>query len=471
MLSELTPDKADSAEPNDSEFQQRAEEQKETATQERRIDQVELRAFLGKASHITNKATHTLLSQHEEITEHCTSLRNKLNLQCELMLEDVRRWNERRKKRVNDYEHELLEKFNEEEFEKESSTMKALINDISQNQSQIEQMNVESDSQQIKMLIKETSAKLHDLKIEQTFVKTKKLGYSQPDLNGKFSFFPIRFNALKNSELTDLEFRYVDTIRLIPDFHRLLNCFINPYAKSYELVAIVLNKTGHQIFYKMNSTGKILKEKPLIVNLDVVRIQTTSSSFILQHSADLSHFSYKRFDYDLNELDTYTVDCVNFQDILFTVNKSFEIHAGGHDIYFFPPGTSTVIRKLSLPYNCYYPYGYNMLANERHLYLWNKDRVTIISLEQQNSTPTELYIQENARKEDAQIKLLGDKCIASFSSQNGTVSLYTQDSKLELVEMFKIKLTGDVKSYKMSTDCSSFLCLFNSIGDIYHNLF
>lgn len=474
MLSELASYKLrsvlNSDEPNDSESQQRTEEQEETVTEDNQIDPEELKAFLSKASHITDKATHTLLSKQEEISEHFFSVRNKLDLQCELMLEDVRNWNEKQREKVDKYEKECLEKFNKGEFEAGASVVRSMVAEVVEYENQIEsQMNeAQTDDELINDLIKETTTKLQNLIMEQKILKKKKLGHL--DLSDKFKFRPSHFAAMRTS-ITSNEFRHVDTIRHIHDFHRLLNCFINPYAETYELIAIVMNKSNNATLYKlykMNSSGKILKENQVNISLPVLEVQTVKEGFfIVKNGPYLNDGTDKIFDYDLNPLET---DSTKYLNII--ASKTFKTLQSQRSIY-SQYGSSMAKRFRSPIYNRLPSVSCDMLASEKHLYFWQKNNVNK-ALGTKRKWNEEISIKTQASKSqliNQQFKVLGDKYIAGFTSDDSTLYFYTQDDKVVLIEMFKINLAGGVKPNKMANDCSNFVCLFNSVGDIYHDLF
>ena len=461
----------------------------------------QLKELLSDVSKETNKATQTILSKEDEIRDHCSELRTKVNTQSETIIEEVNKWNVEMLKKIDDYEKDCLDKFNPEEFEASASILKSLLLEMNDHQKEIEQQI--NDAEKVNEMIDRTQTILQDLKKEQKMARKSKFSNNVLNLSVDVRAFnpSMLTNFVTNVDTASLSrMQHIRTIRDMPDFERLEECFINPFATSFELIAIYENKYNKTTLIKMNGYGKVLNEKVVNQIEYISYIQTANDYFIFQHSYPTK---WRRFDYDFKELEmtkskprsdqqnqddqeSETDFDTRDRDATYTVNaRAIFTHTYDiHDMNMYSHDMS-VKRKLYSIHND----GpiHKMLVNENHLYIWSDKEVCTYDIEDLPYTNAskhwnlgELCAISFERDFDY-VKLLGDQYIAVFNSSSNKVSIFTQDSKLDFVKEFILSdceaAIDDeaVRDYgallRMSTDRSDGLCFFNSNGDIYHNLF
>lgn len=418
-----------------------------------------LKVVLNEMSQQTDKAMHTILSKEKEIKEHCVNLRNKVDIESEILIEKIREWNEDMKNEINEYEKECLDKFNEDGFKKSACKLKALVDDVNDHQK-----NVDLEIERIKELINETSAKLTSLKRENMMVKRQKFGKRFLKLN-HVKFDPSGIDS--PSSLSADGLKHLTTIRDMSDIKEA-TIFINPFAYLDELIAIVQDKSDKLKFIKMDGDGHILKEKDTDLRFKVdSKIQTLEDSFIIQRQKNCQ---LMRFDYDFNVIKmSKKFDFSNMDG--FTANQRFiiSIHReqGKELLRFSNHDLSEVEHEFEIN-------GIDMiLATDKYLYVWYDNLVEIIDIEcREGRSKPQFFDDEYSFICDFfDVKMLGDKYIATYSYDNSVLRLYTADGRLEFVKEERLDLI-DVMGCRMSQDCSREFCFYNQItGDIYHNLF
>lgn len=326
----------------------------------------------------TEKASRTMLSKQEEISEYCFSLRTKVDTQSEIMIEEIREWNQEMLEKIDKYEQELIGKFNVDEFEQTSSDINALLAEMESLQSKISQKldDAKTTSQNISKLIVEASVKLDELKKSDFMLRKLKFSDSLLELEHK-KFDPSQDICLAESRMLGLDcLLKVTKVRDMPNFKELVYCFINPYADSHQLIAIFRNSSKRIVLVKMDETGKVLKKKTTSLEIDVERVQTVESGFLLQMPG---FAGFKRFDYDFNSLKIVT-EC--YRDNL-TLNEQYSIFSKQQrqaSQYFVYSSHDLTQRLKSIPGIQDKVVG--MLASDEYLYVRYQDRVQIHDIEQ-----------------------------------------------------------------------------------------
>lgn len=342
------------------------------------------------------------------------------------------------------------DKFNVEE---NASCLKALENDLSDHQKRIEQeiSDVKQYIDKVDDMVDEIQAKLLDLK------KTNQIIRKQ-----KFSNEVLELTCLGRMKL-------VTTIRNMPGLETLYSCFINPHAESYELIAICRSNSRQTYVVKMNGYGKIIKAKSIQLKGGVWNHQTLKDYFMFESDCQTK---FKRFDYDLNELEMKDPD-IEGRRISFTANHKC-IFTQAYDTRRFYVYSHDLSVKRSEFDVCFDKDIHRIIANDKYLYNWQGNRLRIFDIEHYDmSKDTEfppIVHELPFEKSFKDVKLLGDEYIAIFDQTTGLLSLFTQDSKVAFVKDFEMNVGEQV--LVMSSDSSDAFCFYNpQTGDIFHNLF
>lgn len=435
----------------------------------------------------TEKSKDVVSSQERELIEHSASLKLKVDTYSEMLIEEIRQWNQNMRYKISENEKNCLNEFDEKEFETCDVFIQSALVDVNDLKQRIDWRidDFESETTQIFNLVGEASSKLFDLK---KFEMRKEelpddVGSSDQELD------PDNVVAIKAFRRDTL--LKVNTIRDMSDFIELKYCFVNPYATPHELIAIVVGELNTLVFVKMAMNGQVLMRKQVSSSFDakVFKVQTIKEGFIF--STNYYERKLMRFDYDCNEIATndklFQEDKSSGADwdAEFAVNKNYLISSTGfteciqcmqfnfrsHDL-----SKTLVIKHVNDADSS----EYTVLANDKYLYIVHRNSQDIRYQEEFGTVTVDLSnplgpnchtIIKNMFSLPC-LKLLGDKYVAGFYRSSHKISLFIQEQELKLVEDFMIDPDSGIGDCQMSTDCSNGLCFFNNqTGEIYHNFF
>lgn len=321
-----------------------------------------------------------------------------------------------------------------------------------------------------------------DLKLEK-YLKKNKMSKESGQQVGK--------SLEEMFEQVDSNMKLLTTISQMPEFERLLYCFINPN-DSNQLIVLFANKSDKLIAVKMTLNGQIIKEKNLLYDTGDCKIEKVeackSRFFFVMHS--YFHDDLLAYDYTLKRIKTnyitssmshiatnqssllvpfcdYESDvsdwCLSKYDID-SLEETTDLNESDFDDSGDESFDSSSYRES---------YGRNTipsvikycLANDKLIYYWFGKLIRVAHL-------ADDYIVRE-RKFDSffekiNAKFIQDKWIAVYDQNSSKITVLTQDDRVETVKEHQISLATD-KKLIMSTDTSTCFCFFTSDGYIYHN--
>lgn len=387
-------------------------EQSTETKEQSKIDKGEskLQHLLDELSKEIKEVKHTLNRGKQEIGEHSSILRARLEADSELAIEAIRDWSDKMRNEITESEKQSVDKISQ------SGAFNGLIEYTSRDKDW------------------------------------------HPSMLGRLDNFDLGLDNLTHLTLFEEP----------KDDHTLFHCFINPYSSQYELIVLAKDSTG-SFLAKLDQMGKITMKTPVDIKFDINRLQTLEQGFIWQEST----YKYVGFDYNFNQIETQELS-TTFLDYKFSASSDTVFYwQRSEDCYYKEPGYSINMATHELkPYDCVsddclVEYCYDLLASDRYLYMLSYSQIRVVEM------PSQLVVNhlkaanfDLGYRHFSQVKILGDKYIAAYN-MNGKVTLYSHDSQLDKLKEFIIQVPDKAE---MSLDHSDRLCFFTSNGHIYHNI-
>lgn len=139
------------------------------------------------------KATETFRSQDSQIREHCMRLKNQVDYRSEVLIEEIRLWNETMRKEIDKYESQCLGQFDKAMFKTRANN---LLNEMDKCEKRIDEhiADAKSNTNTFKLLFNETLDKLRYFKTENVMLYRQKFA-------GKV---PLEFQVREENKKLDL---------------------------------------------------------------------------------------------------------------------------------------------------------------------------------------------------------------------------------------------------------------------------